>query len=176
MSLVYLSPQVHDTWVPLDFHGRSRDMTGGKAWDASMDEMGPHGYPEPFYSDARKFDSGGKPNPILLPMLRASMEKIALIDTQEAQEQLKALIQPLLSWASKNGYTISPGSHASHLIGIRPSQRTPEELLEMCRSLQQKGIIIAVRCGVFRISPYLTSTGADIQKLIEGLRSVAISD
>jgi hypothetical protein len=61
-------------------------MPGGKAWDASMDEMGPRGYPEPFYSDARKFDSGGKPNPILLPMLRASMEKIALIDTQEAQD------------------------------------------------------------------------------------------
>lgn len=172
MSLVYISTEVHDTWLPLDIHGRSRDFAGGKDWDASMDEIGPAGYPEAFYSDARKFDSGGKPNPIMLPMLRASMESIVLIDTQEIQKQLKALIQPLLHWAAQNGYIISPGPHASHLIGIRPSQRTPEELLSMCRALQEKEIIIAVRCGVFRISPYLTNTEADIEKLIEGLSRV----
>jgi selenocysteine lyase/cysteine desulfurase len=169
--MVYVSPHVHDTWIPLDMHGRGRDLAGGKAWDASKDEIGPKGYPEKFYSDSRKFDSGGKPNPILLPMLRASMEQVALMDIDEAQNKLKALTEPLLSWASHHGYSISPGQHAAHLIGIRPFQRTPEELLEMCRFLQEKGIILAVRCGVFRISLYLTNTERDIQKLIEGLES-----
>ena len=50
--------------------------------------MGPRGYSEKFYSDARKFDSGGQANPILIPMLCAAMEEVALIDTQEAQETL----------------------------------------------------------------------------------------
>lgn len=173
MSLVYISPRVHEKWSPLDLHGRSRDLPTGKAWDASMNEMGPKGYPDHFYSDSRKFDGGGKPNPILLPLLRASMEKVVALDIEKAQAQLKALVQPLLSWASNNGYSISPGPHAFHLIGIRPLNRTPEELLEMSRALLQKDIIIAVRCGVFRISPYLDNTEADIQALIAGLGDIS---
>jgi selenocysteine lyase/cysteine desulfurase len=148
-------------------------MAGGKAWDASKDEMGPKGYPEKFYEDSRKFDSGGKPNPILLPMLRASMEQVVLVDTGQAQKKLKDLTSPLLSWAKSNGYSLSPGHHAFHLIGIRPSDRTPEEMVRMCQALQEKGIFIAVRCGVFRISPYLTNTEGDVQKLIDGLESLS---
>ena len=39
MSLVYVSPLLHNTWLPLDLHGRSRDFPGGKAWDASRHEV-----------------------------------------------------------------------------------------------------------------------------------------
>lgn len=72
-SLVYVSPDVHESWQPLDQHGRSRDFVihNKSTWDASKNEMGPQGYSEKFINDARKFDSGGKPNPILLPMIRA---------------------------------------------------------------------------------------------------------
>ncbi|CAJ1969538.1 unnamed protein product [Cylindrotheca closterium] len=134
--------------------------------------MSPDGYPEEFYSDARKFDSGGKTNPILIPMLRAAMEEVALIDVNCAQQQLKVLMAPLLKWAKEHDYSVSPGPHASHLIGIRPPNRSNTALIKMCEDLKAKGFYVAVRCGGFRISPYLSTTPRDIQRLLEALEEV----
>lgn len=134
--------------------------------------MSPRGYEETFYSDARKFDSGGKANPILIPMLRASMEEVVLLDSGNAQKKLEVLMSPLLKWARNRNYAISPGPHASHLIGIRPPNRTPREMLEICDGLKRRGIHIAVRCGGFRISPYLSNTHRDIERLIQGLEDL----
>ena len=102
-------------------------------------------------------------------MLRASLEKVLTLDIHQAQLQLKALTRPLVSWATKHGFAISPGVHAGHLIGLRPIQRTPQELLELCERLNSEGIVIAVRCGVLRISPYLDNTVEDVEKLIQAL-------
>jgi len=86
--LAYISPEVQDDWIPLDFHGRGRDFeAGADSWDVSKNEMGPRGYPERYYGDARKFDSGGKANPLLLPMLRTAMEEVSRIDVAKAQLQ-----------------------------------------------------------------------------------------
>ena len=161
----------------MDFHGRGRDFEAGAAsWDASKNEMGPNGYPEKYYGDARKFDSGGKANPLLLPMLRTAMEEIvccSIDDLAKAQSKLKILTKPLLDWAAdgnKYGYSVKTGPRAYHLIGLVPEEKTPEEMIEISKRLAtEKGIIIAVRCGGFRVSPYLTNTENDVQKLIEGL-------
>ena len=134
--------------------------------------MSPRGYEEKFYADARKFDSGGKANPVLISMLRVSMEEVALINTVEAQQKLKQLIAPLLEWVKENDYTVSAGPHASHLIGIRPLNRTTDQNLEMCNALKSRGIYIAVRCGGFRISPYLSNTKRDIDRLNQGLEEL----
>jgi hypothetical protein len=170
MSLVYVSPDLHDKWSPLDSHGRGRDLPGGKAWDASKDEMGPQGYPEQFFRDSRKFDSGGKPNPILLPMLRQSMEQVAQLDFVTAQKSLLAIVDPLLEWVRKSDdYALPLTPHASHLIGVRPVSRTPEEIIKLCGKLQDRGIVVAVRCGNIRVSPYLNTTENDIAMLVQGL-------
>eukprot|EP00531_Pseudo-nitzschia_arenysensis_P007007 CAMPEP_0116135642 /NCGR_PEP_ID=MMETSP0329-20121206/11298_1 /TAXON_ID=697910 /ORGANISM="Pseudo-nitzschia arenysensis, Strain B593" /LENGTH=469 /DNA_ID=CAMNT_0003630453 /DNA_START=168 /DNA_END=1577 /DNA_ORIENTATION=- len=169
--LAYISPEVQKTWIPLDFHGRGRDFEAGSAtWDVSRNEMGPHGYPERYYNDARKFDSGGKAHPLLLPMLRAAMEEVSLIDTAEAQMSLKDLMNPLLKWAAENGYFVNMGPRAYHIIGLIPKEKTPEEMIEIAKKLaDEKGVILAVRCGGFRVSSYLSNTARDVDKLIEGL-------
>lgn len=172
-SLVYVSGEVQDSWQPLDQHGRSRKIAvdGGSSWDASKDEMGPNGYPAEFCKDARKFDSGGKP-PIILPMLRASLEQVVQLDVRQVQQQLKQLTQPILDWASNNDFVLTPGPHAAHLIGIRPgrnSKLTPGRMVQIANELQAEGIYIAVRCGAFRISPYIDTTEEDIQQLLEAL-------
>jgi selenocysteine lyase/cysteine desulfurase len=174
-SLVYISQDVQDSWQPLDQHGRSRKIAidGGSSWDASKDEMGPNGYPTELCNDARKFDSGGKPNPILLPILRASLQQVVQLDVQKAQQDLKLLIQPVLDWASRNGFVLTPGPHAGHLIGIRPSASstlTPKQMIEIANKLAgDNNIYVAVRCGAFRISPYIDTTESDIQRLLEVL-------
>ncbi len=136
--------------------------------------MGPNGYPETFFHDARKFDSGGKPNPLLLPMIRASLEQVVMLDRKGAQDSFKMLMDPLLSWARSHGYTVTSGDHAYHLVGIEPPQRTTDEILDMDNRLKLAGILVAVRCGGFRISPYLNTSASDIQKLIEALASMDI--
>jgi selenocysteine lyase/cysteine desulfurase len=168
-SLVYVSPELHKTWIPLDQHGRSRDFPGGSNWDASKDCMGPLGYPEEYYSDARKFDSGGKPNPMLLPMLRKAMELVVeRVNLQTCQAQLQTIIQPLLDWALHHGFTLTPGPNAYHLIGIRPTFLTPTQMIEIVSRLQtEHQIYIAVRCGAFRIAPYLDTTPETIQRFIQ---------
>jgi selenocysteine lyase/cysteine desulfurase len=134
--------------------------------------MGPDGYPEKFFDDARKFDSGGKPNPLLLPMLRASLEQVVLIDREKAQESFKALMDPLVSWAHSHGYTVPREPRAYHLVGIEPPRRTTDELLDMVNQLKMNGIIVAARCGALRISPYLKTTASDIQNLILALEKL----
>lgn len=168
-SLVYVHPSVRDEWQPLDQHGRGRDF-GTPAYDASKDEMSKDGYPTAFFKDARKFDSGGKPNPVLLPILRASLEEIVTLDIDEAQQQLKALMSPFLQWASANGYSL-PSSHAHHLVGIRPTtQISTEKMIAIATRLESDhNIYIAVRCGAFRISPYLDCTSADMDRLVQAL-------
>ena len=173
--LAYISPEVQDDWIPLDYHGRGRDFEAGAAsWDASKNEMGPKGYPERYYGDARKFDGGGKANPLLLPMLRTAMEEVGSIDLVKAQLQLRNLTKPLFDWAVQNGYSVKIGPRAYHLIGLVPDEKTPEEMIEISgRLATEKGIILAVRCGGFRISPYLTNTENDVKILIEGLEDLS---
>lgn len=173
-SLVYVDPSLNATWQPLDQHGRSRDMADGAAWDAPKDEMGPKGYPEKYFKDARKFDGGGKPNPILLPMLRLGMEQVVKrVILATAQRQLQKIMKPVLNWALSNGFKLSPGPHCYHIVGIQPTFLTIEQMLEVNTKLQSEHkVYIAVRCGGFRISPYLNTTTEEISRFVEILSSL----
>lgn len=166
-SLVYIDPELHEQWLPLDQHGRGRDLAGGKDWDASKNEMGPNGYPEKFFKDARKFDSGGKPNPILLPMLRASLECVAALDKKALQSSLKESMEPFLEWVKSSPAFSLPPAHDFHLFGVRPTNMTPDRMIELCNRLaDERRIYVAVRCGAFRISPYIDNSKADVDALL----------
>lgn len=165
-SLVYVSPDVHDLWEPLDEHGRSRIVN---IENADQNEMGPNRYSEKFVRDARKFDSGGKPNPIMLPMLRAGLSIATKVNLYNVQDELEELCRPILDWANKNGFSYPPGHRAHHLIGIRPATKvlSPKEMIQICEKLaKHDGVFIAVRCGAFRISPYVDTKPRDIQNLL----------
>ena len=172
-ALVYIDPALHEDWAPLDQHGRGRDLEGGRDWDAARDEMGPAGYPEKFFQDARKFDGGGKPNPILLPMLRTSLEHVASSNKSDLQSTLKELMLSFLEWVPRSNNFYLPPSHEYHLFGVRPMNMTPEEMIEVCNYFQnEKKIFIAVRCGAFRISPYTDNHKRDVEALLSAFQEV----
>jgi selenocysteine lyase/cysteine desulfurase len=189
-SLVYIQKDLHDTWHPLDQHAFGRNLPYTQ--EASRYAMGPTGYPwETYYTDARKFDSGGnKANSLLLPMLCASLQLVVQLDLYQVQAQLGALMQPLLDWATAHhhgGFAI-PARHAHHssgldyayhLVGIRPTTRemSADELLSITQQLQEnKGIYIAARCGGLRISPYLDNSQQDIDRLVLALQEIIVND
>jgi hypothetical protein len=89
--------------------------------------MGPHGYPETFFPDARKFDSGGTISPILISMLLASLQEVCALDMDLIQPTLKILMQPLLDWAIENDMWV-PRSHHFHLVGLKPRNITVEDM------------------------------------------------
>jgi len=53
------------------------------------------------------------------------------------------------------------------MIGLRPISKemveylTSETMVEVAKRLKEKNIFLAVRCGAFRIAPYLDSTSKD---------------
>lgn len=163
-SLVYVNTALHNRWQPLDQHGRARDTSGGSSG------MGPDGYyPEKFVKSARKFDSGGRSNPILLPMLRASLEEVVQVNVAQLQQRLEILMRPLLEWAKLNDFNVPRSGHAYHLVGIQPRNTTNEKCVDICQQLAAQGVFIAVRCGGFRVSPYLDTTEEHIKRLIDSL-------
>jgi selenocysteine lyase/cysteine desulfurase len=178
VCLVYLHPSLHDSWTPLDQNGRGRDV-GSADWDAFSNTMGPAGYPTPFFRDARKFDSGGKPNPIILPMLKKSLRTIVALDMVQLQEALKGIMQPLMDWVQTAEQFIVPSEHGFHLLGLRPKKEKnipTEQILEMCRRLLEDfGIYVTVRCGALRISPYIDNTQEDIEAFVMALKAILTS-
>jgi Aminotransferase class-V len=172
-SLVYVDKSLHKTWLPLDQHGRSRAMKDGPNWESYPNEMGEKGYPEEFVHDARKFDGGGKPNPIILPMLQKSLEQLVeRIELHKCQAQLQVIVGPLLRWIESNHqkFKLPQSSHVYHLMGIRPTDDwlSVTDMLEIAKRLQtEHKVYLAVRCGIFRISPYVNTTQEEMERFVQ---------
>ncbi|KAG7364419.1 aminotransferase [Nitzschia inconspicua] len=171
-SLVYIDKSLFETWSPLDQHGRSRDMKVGPSWESYPNEMTTKGYPDKFVPDARKFDGGGKPNPIILPMLQKSLEQVLeRVNLHTCQSQLRTIVNPLLTWITANPdkFEMPKSPHVYHLIGIRPTDGwlSVTQMLKIAKTLQtDHQIFLAVRCGAFRISPYMNTTEHDMNEFL----------
>ena len=175
-SLVYIHPKFQSCWQPLDQHERSRSVFQDEVYDATEDNISSKGYPEEFISGAARLDSGGKKNPVLLPMVCEGSRIVNQINKSQAQKYLNTIADEILDKARKIGFDIQPGPRAGHIIGLRPKSSdlkvflTPAKMVDFANNLKQKGIYLAVRCGAFRIGPYLNTTSDDVKKLIEGLK------
>lgn len=176
MSLVYIHPKYHNSWLPLDQHERSRVAFQDDVYDALENKIGPSGYPDEFLSGARRCDSGGKKNPILEPMICQGLKLVNSIDLEKAQTYLKRLTDEILEGGKRIGFDVQPGPRCGHIIGLRPrtdkmiGRLTPEKMVHVASQLQRKGIFLAVRSGAFRISPYLYTTSKDVKRLITTLK------
>ncbi len=174
--LVYVNRSFHETWLPLDQHERSRVVFQDTVYDATEDNIGPCGYPEEFVAGAARLDSGGKKNPVLLPMVCEGLRIVNGIDKFQAQIYLKTLTDRILTGGEKLGFGVQPGPRAAHIIGLRPKSEqlssvlTPKKMVEMADSLKEKGVFLAVRCGAFRIAPYLDTTMEDVERLLKALK------
>jgi len=73
------------------------------------------------------------------------------------------------------GFSVQHDPQCGHMIGLRPISNemmvclTPEMMVEVANRLKEKNIFLAVRCGAFRIAPYLNSTSEDVDRLMEAM-------
>ena len=188
-SLCYINPRNHSTWLPLDQHDRSRLCHQNPLWDAQMNKLkggtvqDGAGYSEEFVAGAQRLDAGGKPNPVLLPMLLAALDIVSGYgDLNRIQAKISAINKDVLKGAVEMGFTTTPGPRAGHILGLRPgteelkAKLTPEKMLDICTRLQAKGIFISVRCGAFRISPYIHISEDEVRQLLAGLGKECCKD
>ena len=194
MSLCWVRPDHHGTWLPLDQHGREREWGSGKGggqdgrehavYEASRNKLRNGtdaegaGYPTDFVASvgAARLDSGGYKSPVLLAMVRASLDLVMGQDVGSLQEELVAVSRRIAEGAKKLGLTVSAGPRCGHILGLRPgppelrAEFTPERMVDIVANLQSRGVYIAARCGVFRVSPYLGVEEGQIEMLLKGLR------
>ena len=101
------------------------------------------GYSEEFVQRARRLDASGRPNPILLLMLRSALEIVAgHDDIERMQSKIAAVNNQMLKGAMQMGFTTTPGPRAGNILGLRPGNNelkaklTPETMLETCKLKQ----------------------------------------
>jgi len=175
MSLVYIHPKYHNTWLPLDQHERSRGIFQNDLFDAEENGIGQNGYPEDFIGGAARCDSGGKKNPIIMPMVKEGLQIVTQLDLNDSQIKLRKITDMILERAKIIGFGVQPGPRAAHIIGLRPhSQELRRKLdaakmVDIASRLEDKNIFLAVRRGAFRVSPYLNTSLKEVDQLIIGL-------
>ena len=163
-------------WQPLDQHERSRVVFQNAVYDATENNIDQDGYPTCFVQGAARLDSGGKKNPILLPMVLEGLKIVNSMHLQEAQEYLMGLTEYCILRAKemKLGLGVQVGPRAGHILGLRPVGETmewltPERMVSIVKRLMDRKVYIAARAGAFRISPYVNSTYEEIDWLLESL-------
>eukprot|EP00553_Chaetoceros_curvisetus_P009244 CAMPEP_0204615120 /NCGR_PEP_ID=MMETSP0717-20131115/2699_1 /ASSEMBLY_ACC=CAM_ASM_000666 /TAXON_ID=230516 /ORGANISM="Chaetoceros curvisetus" /LENGTH=313 /DNA_ID=CAMNT_0051627983 /DNA_START=108 /DNA_END=1049 /DNA_ORIENTATION=+ len=189
MCLMYIHPKYHDTWLPLDQHERSRVVFQTENYDAMENKICPGskspssgsteaGYPTAFIPGAARCDGGGKKNPLLLPMVSEGLRLVCdHIEITSAQKYLRCITNEIYYRARGLGFGIQVGPRCGHIIGLRPQDPTliklltPEKMVEVAHKLKSSkwNVVIAVRCGALRISPYVTTTMDDVTRFIYAL-------
>lgn len=193
-SLLYLHPKHHDTWGPLDYNDRSRIGNDESEWVesgymvAGSSEDGHVGYPMEFKFGASRLGSGGRPNPIVLPMVEAALTALtSKFDLIQLEKYLRGL-GDYLEECMYRGESCVAGEYTSIGLKMMPAERRSCNIISvslhhalnispssMVRRLKQSGIVVVARQGFIRISPHVFITKDHMLRLFGAMRDVIMS-
>jgi selenocysteine lyase/cysteine desulfurase len=132
------------------------------------------GYEERYKMGARRFDSGGRPNPVLLPMVCEALKMVLAWDPQHIHVTLTAMTTKIGLAAGRLGLSI-PAQHGGHIVGI--SKKHDSEWADRCSTfLKSRGVIIASRFGKLRVAPHLYNTQQEIHLFCTLLKEFVYQD
>jgi selenocysteine lyase/cysteine desulfurase len=119
---------------------------------------------------ARRFDVGEHANYITVPMLTEGVRQAAAWGADAIQAHCAALTEPLESLVGDERFSIAPATQrVAHILGIRLSD--PAGIPAIMSELEARRVRISQRGSSMRISPHVYNGPADIDALMEGLRS-----
>lgn len=193
-SILYLNPKHHDSWQPLDQHDRNRLGNDEPEWVeiSGMHSLSIPVYPTTFQWGARCISAGGRPNPIILPMVSSALDMISeilggpstiLTHVSKLTEEFLRLIQtdddlvPIVdkneAYYSRIGILVLPRQFRSkHIIGLSFHPSISISTREICQRLGEVGIKVSVRQSYLRISPYIYNTLQQVKNLYSQLRRI----
>ncbi|GAB5364469.1 hypothetical protein AAMO2058_000973000 [Amorphochlora amoebiformis] len=174
VSLLYVKPTHHQAGVAFDHHERSR-VGGDGPRDLPFEKTG---YEMKYRSGAIRFQAGGRPNPILLPMIKAALEQILEWGVPRIEAYIRRISASFVEESKKLGYVLTPGMQAPHIIGLRiPKDKIVEKKCSAVECVwflkEEKKILVSERFDVIRISPSIYNTIEEVKLLMRALAEFA---
>lgn len=128
-------------------------------------------YETEYQPGAVRYDAGERSNPILVPMMNEGLKQLIEWGVENIQAYCQNLIQPLVETLPPLGYWMEDDAwRASHLFGIgMPDQLDVNTLSE---TLKANNIMVSVRGRYIRVSPHVYNDEADIDALLDVLKSM----
>jgi selenocysteine lyase/cysteine desulfurase len=168
MCLMYASKKWCSVGVPLEYHEHKRR---GAAGDVCLpfNVAGNTPYEERYASGAMRFCAGGRINPIIVPMLAHSLNKIVYEwGVENISQKNKKMTDEIKRECDDLGLTTAENYH--HIIGIkqRGNLDFPEQI---SRWLKDKvNIIISARFKYLRVAPQVYNTPREVTIFVRALR------
>lgn len=175
MSLVYVAPRHHASWLPLDHHERGRVGSNGEGWDEVIFMHPETGfYPEALYPDARRFDGGGKANPIVVPMVRAALQWVLRLGVDNIEKTTRgltnALAEQLHAVFGSHALVHPEAQRSAHIFGVRFHPASPFHaavpLVALNAALKANGVYCSVRGEWLRVSVYVYTRPSDVRRFV----------
>ena len=152
LAFLYVAPE-HHSGRPLEDHGPARTPGSNS-----------------YIPTARRFDRGEKNDPIGLPMAAVGLEQVLAWEKSAVAARLRSLTDALAeAVADIPGLTMLPRAlRAPHILGLRLANGLPPGLLDR---LTARGVHVADRLGVMRVSPHVYNDDADVAAFATALRT-----
>ena len=146
-------------------HELDPPVTGWMAFEGTDDLTRLTTYNDTLRGDARRFEL------ITLPYqdfagMNASLALLLELGVEQVQAHLRALHEPVLSWAARCGVrVVSPGgAHGSAILCL-----APDDVGDAFRRLKAARVICSLREGAIRLSPHCYNTVADMERVTDVL-------
>ena len=152
LAFLYVAPE-HQSGRPLEDHGPARTPGSNS-----------------YIPTARRFDRGEKNDPIGLPMAATGLEQVLAWEHGAVAARLRSLTDALAeAVADIPGISMLPrAQRAPHILGLRLAGGMPPGLLDR---LTARGVHVADRLGVMRVSPHVYNDDADVAAFATALRA-----
>jgi selenocysteine lyase/cysteine desulfurase len=150
LAFLYVSPE-HQGGRPLEDHGPARRGDN-------------------YIPTARRFDRGERNDPIGLPMAATGLETVLEWDRAALRARLRGLTDALAAALEEvPGVSVLPRElRAPHVLGVRFADGLPAGLPDR---LAARGVHVADRLGVMRVSPHAYNEEGDVVRFATALRA-----
>lgn len=156
IGYLYAAPKWRETGRPLEASWLTR--AGAEDFAALVD------YTDDYRPGARRFDVGGYPQFVLLPMAVAATEQLLEWGVANIRDSLRPLTDRIAAGAEELGCSVlSRERRVAHMVGLRPTGVVPADLHAR---LVARGVYVSIRGASIRVSPHLYNDPDDIDRFL----------
>eukprot|EP00164_Ancoracysta_twista_P006183 GFYU01008565.1.p1 GENE.GFYU01008565.1~~GFYU01008565.1.p1 ORF type:complete len:455 (-),score=80.62 GFYU01008565.1:44-1408(-) len=172
-GFLYVSPTHQHSGLALEHHDHNR--LGGDDADEGPPFHATTGYPLDFLPAARRFDGGGRPNPILYPMILEGLRVLTQViggphvvysHTQRVTDYIEGRVTQM-------GF-VTPHKRSPHILGVKIPRggRISMTSHDICAQLKRHRIFVSSRSGGLRVAPHVYTTMQEAVKFCDTLESI----
>ncbi|MEO6633647.1 MAG: aminotransferase class V-fold PLP-dependent enzyme [Mucilaginibacter sp.] len=155
LGYLYAAPKWRTTGKPIEYSWLTKNDSENFA--------GLVNYRDDYRPGARRFDMGGFPGFINVPMAIAALTQVLDWGVEDIQLQLKVITKQIASEAAALGVGF-PAERVDHMIGLDLPGGVNDALKA---ALKNENIFAGYRGESIRVSPYLYTTPGDIKRLFD---------